>query len=446
MVALLVACGSRTGFIEPREEPPPVQGSCSAPTPIASASWGFVIGDDRHFTFAYDVALDPKGDLFASGNFDTTVDVGGAVLSAPLDGPLPHDASYLVRRGPNALRWARMIPTQGFFPPFVGLAADAVILSGTFEGTVDLGTGLQTAQGRDAFIAAYAAADGAPRWVQTFGTPSDDFGGRVASTCESTYVALNETSSMELRSIDAAGATRWARAFPGNGVRGIADVAATDSLVVIAGHYYGDIDTGAGVLSSTRGDSFVIVFDRAGRTRWTARVSGSDETYVSAVAAVADEVYVAIRFSGTLDVPPIAATGRLSSVILRFDSSGTLVGHRVFGGTDWVPALALVAGKDDVVLAADYTQTLTIDGMTLTAHGPKDSQDAVVVWMDRALAVRRVRSFGDLGGDQIQTLRLDARRAVVMTGWFSTSLAVSSDLVFRRRDVAQTMGFVARVP
>jgi hypothetical protein len=106
-----------------------------------------------------------------TGSFATPVDFGGGPLSSvgSYDG---YVATYSAQGTPL---WSRRVGgTQS--DEGLGVALDGgnnVILTGSFQGTANVGGGNLTSAGnRDVFLAKYAAASGAHLWSQRFGGSS----------------------------------------------------------------------------------------------------------------------------------------------------------------------------------------------------------------------------------------------------------------------------------
>src|SRR5262249_45103822 len=134
-----------------------------------------------------------------------------------------------------------------------------VVVSGEFDGVLDLGSGpLPSAGGGDAFVAKFDTG-GVHLWSKSFGGPGRDHGRSVA--------------------IDGAGA------------------------IVMAGYFQGDVDFGGGALSSAGGkDIFVVKIDSAGSVLWAKRFGSTGDDYVRGVAVDSmNNIVVTGRFEGTVD-------------------------------------------------------------------------------------------------------------------------------------------------
>jgi hypothetical protein len=135
--------------------------------PNGDVRWTRSYGDDFD-----DVAVGAASELFVAGDFTTDVDFGEGPVASAGDRD-----TFVMRHDPDGtLRWARIIGgPESDEVEAVSVSGDTVVAVGEFAGTVDFGGGPRTAVGGvDAFVAAYAIADGAPLWDLTFGGSGDD--------------------------------------------------------------------------------------------------------------------------------------------------------------------------------------------------------------------------------------------------------------------------------
>src|SRR5207245_1933859 len=90
--------------------------------------------------------------------------------------PIRADGAQRVRA---QLTWNRQFGGAGVFDAAHAMAVATdpsgnVVVAGSFEGTVNFGTGPMTSSGfKDVFVAKYSAA-GVPLWAKAYGEPNDD--------------------------------------------------------------------------------------------------------------------------------------------------------------------------------------------------------------------------------------------------------------------------------
>lgn len=143
-------------------------------TPGWASSYGDpVLPPDQ---YAYDLALDPLGNVLLTGQISGTVDFGGEPLDPPSYG------GYIVKfsdTGQHA--WSKTFGDNSLRGR--GIAADSasnVLLTGDFLGAADFGGGALTAAGGVSLFVAKLGPDGNHLWSRRFGDEQDQIGVAVA--------------------------------------------------------------------------------------------------------------------------------------------------------------------------------------------------------------------------------------------------------------------------
>lgn len=210
----------------------------------------------------WDVAIDPDGNLVVAGNFDTVMEMDGIVLEG-VGGGLEVFVAKLDPTGQTI--WAHAYVNEGFAHEIArSVAVDGdgnILVVGELMETVDFGTGPLTSAGdTDVFVL----------------------------------------------SLDSAGNTRWASAHGDDRPQRAASAAALpDGAVAFTGDYFGDLDLGGDVLTTSADATnvYVAVFEPDGSHRWSVGAGDDDYQYGFAVAAGADgSVAVCGEIAGTLDL------------------------------------------------------------------------------------------------------------------------------------------------
>lgn len=126
--------------------------------------------------WAQGVTVDASSNVFVTGYYQTSADLGGGTLTAP-SGTDGFIASYT---SAGAHRWSRRFGgATGVFGTATGYGVrvdptGAVLVAGSFSGNVDFGGGLRASAGRlDAFLASWTNT-GTARWSRRFGGDGDD--------------------------------------------------------------------------------------------------------------------------------------------------------------------------------------------------------------------------------------------------------------------------------
>ena len=152
----------------------------------SNAKWSVKIGDDALLQRAYAVAVGPSGEVAVTGAFTGSITLGGTTLTSLTS----QDAFLLVFEPDGAFRFGRRLgDTAGgdeFGTAVTFDAAGNVIVTGSFDGSIDFGAGAVTSAGfTDLFVAKYAGADGALLWAKTHGDGQPQRGWGVAALPDS---------------------------------------------------------------------------------------------------------------------------------------------------------------------------------------------------------------------------------------------------------------------
>ncbi|KYG02392.1 hypothetical protein BE21_05295 [Sorangium cellulosum] len=223
-------------------------------------------------TEMHDVALDATGNVVLAGSFGygdiKTIDLGGGPLTsaggedvfvAKLDAAGAH--LWSKRFGDDALQRAYGVAIDG---------SGAVVIGGTFLGSVDFGGGPLVSAGGFDFLEPGSVTWGGNMFVTKFGP---------------------------------AGELLWAKRFGDYGPQTALDIAANvEGDIAITGLLYGHVDLGTGLMDCTYGDVFAAKLDATGAARWAKHTGdrGRQYGYSTAIDATGS-VFAAGPFLGTID-------------------------------------------------------------------------------------------------------------------------------------------------
>lgn len=334
------------------------------------------------------VAVDDAANVFAVGAYTGDADLGGGfrrsaggtdglIVSYAPDGTYRWDRTFGAE-GDDEAKDVAIDP------------AGNVVATGRFAGTVDLGGGERTSEGEQSgFVVSYAP-DGRHRWdratVRSDFVATDpggnlllagnfmgtrDFGGgpRFSGDRSSSFVA----------SYGPTGAYRWDRVAHRTAITGFA----TDRQgnVTIAGIQYGTADLGGGPRTCPEAaarchDVLVASYDEDGRYRWDRTFGAPDEDWATDVAVNArDEVVVTGLFYGAdFGGGPRAATRFWDAFVASYDAHGRYLWDMQLagGGNDWSGAVA-TRGSSELVVAGVYEDSIDLGGGTRPAAGGTDA-------------------------------------------------------------------------
>ncbi|MDI1478028.1 hypothetical protein [Polyangium sp. y55x31] len=151
-----------------------------------NAKWSVKLGDDALLQRAYAVAVGPSGEIAVTGTFAGSITIADTTLTSLTS----VDAFLVVFEPEGALRFAKKLgDTTGGDQIGMGVAFDAagnVVVTGSFDGSIDFGAGpIPSAGTADVFVAKYAGADGALLWAKTEGDAEAQRGFGIAALPDS---------------------------------------------------------------------------------------------------------------------------------------------------------------------------------------------------------------------------------------------------------------------
>jgi len=279
---------------------------------------------------ARSVAVAEDGDILVAGDFMGGTTIAGLPLTA--DGAVD---LFVARLGGDGSLVAARHAAFEVKPGAIAIAAGAghAYVTGSFQGTVDLGTGpLVSAGAKDVFLAGFDSAL-TPTFSRRFG---DD-------------------SSQE--------------------ARGVAVL--SDGTVAITGGFKSVLDIdGALLTADTQDDVFVARFDPAGTALMAENFGDAGAQIGRAIAVDAnDDLYIAGGFTGSL----LAGGDMLTSAagedvfLMQISPMGIGVkGERWGGAGDQRARSVSIDPCGAVVLAGDMSGTITFGADTLDATGVQD--------------------------------------------------------------------------
>ncbi|MDQ3032403.1 MAG: hypothetical protein M3Y87_08315 [Myxococcota bacterium] len=354
-------------------------------------------------------------------------------------------------------RWDRALTGDGrvTVSSLAMTPSGGVVVTGSFEGTVDLGGGARTST---APVAAYVAAFGPAgehAWDQTFSGvasavsvddggdvvvagwfwDSADFGGgpRAAGGDSDAFVARYSASGEHV----------WDRVLGAGGVDAARSVATADGVVVVTGRFEESVDFGGDDRTSAgRGDAFVAMYDATGALGWVRTAGGAED---DGGIAVAVDARGGVAWSGAFRGPIDLGGGSRGAVhdvgafLARLEGDGAHVWDRVYLPLGPVPTFVHVSGVD-IDASGGIALTGTPGNLTDFGGGPREGNNAflAVYASDGAhLWDRVVDSQGSIG----RSVALDAR-GVLIAGVVDGYSELSS--AGERRPIGRRDAFVSR--
>ncbi|MEZ4256670.1 MAG: nucleotide-binding protein [Polyangiales bacterium] len=336
-----------------------------------------------------------------------------------------------------------------------------VYVLGSFEGTLDFGTGPLVAPGigdeneNNVFLAKYDQY-GAPIWAHQWGDTSNQLAAQLAVDGAGNTAFLVRTrgtmnfggsdlttagdSDIIVARFDADGNHVWSKIFGGSMLDRAERIAFdADGNVLVAGKFTGSISfTGLGSRTANGiTDGLLLKLAAAnGNIVFALPLSGpGDDDYAFGVDAdAAGNVYVTGHFSdtmtfGTSPSPTTLTTaGGRDIFVAKLDPSGNFLWAKGYGGTGDDRAYDLVVhrGSGDVILTGYFENSLTFGngGDTLTSAG---GRDFFVARLDSSGAHVWSAGYGDATDQMGVTESGDPYSS---TKWMSIALDGSGNIFF----------------
>lgn len=350
------------------------------------AQWAKQFGDAGNNGSSARIAVDHAGSVIISGSLSGSADFGGGSLTS-----VGGSTDIFIAKFDTAgtYTWAKLMGTASNESPRA-LAIDAqnnVVIGGFFAGTTNLGGANFTAINGppDAFLAKYAAANGAHLWSKQFAeaaaqTASTQIINDIAVDPAGAILVLGSflksanfgggsllaTSGLVVAKYDAAGTHSWSIGF-GNSSSLVPTAIAADSSgsAIITGTFDTPVDFGGGALinpGAIGNDIFVAKFDSTSAHKWSKRFGGVFSDFAADVAVDSgDHIILTGYSSGNPDFGggALANMGGNDAFLAKLDTLGAHVWSKSFGDamdqTGYVLAVdrtPAATSSDEIVLAA----------------------------------------------------------------------------------------------
>jgi hypothetical protein len=367
------------------------------------------------------LAAHPDGGFVVSGDFDGTLDVGGAPLSS-----MGGSDGFVARFGPAC---------EHLFSVRMGAAdandlaeavavlpnGDTVVLAQLSGTNGDYGAFTHSTNGQGDFVAARLDGSGNFVWTSPIGGTGDEWGRAITvDDAGDVYVAGGFSASLTIgASVHApvsgvdvvvaklsgdSGTPLWSYSFGGASTdRARAIAVADDGSVYIGGRRRGAIDFGTTVLGHTDiDDIYVVKLDSAGSFVWASSVVTSSllsDEYVQGLALRPNgHVVISARFEQTVDFggAPFSAAGSRDVFLAELDEQGEPVWFRAIGGVGEDRSGGVdLDPSGNLAVAGSFGSTADLGGGPID-NGASESIFGAVYAPDGALLWSRAFGVADL--------------------------------------------------
>ena len=340
------------------------------------------------------VAFDIDGNIYLAGSFQGTIDFGGGALtSAGSDDAFlvkldPKGKQIWARRfgGPSS-EAALYVGVDKF---------RNVYASGTFSGSFDLGGGLLTsAGGNDIFVAGFdefgnhlyskRAGDVGSDLVGSMEVDQDGsvyLTGRFAYSIDFGSGSLTSAGGDDLFAVklDDFGDPLWAEnAGDFSGQSGTAIAVSVLGDVFLGGDFQGSIDLGQGTMvSAGASDVFLARLDSSGFPVWAQQFGDSADQHLTSVAVdTSGNVTVTGQFQGTIDFGdgPHTSAGGNDIFVAKLDPSGLPLWSKTFGDSSFAQSGRSISADPSggVVIAGVFAGAVDFGGGSLVCKGTSNA-------------------------------------------------------------------------
>lgn len=295
------------------------------PAQCPAGAWGRGLSDSYKYEYGESVSVDGACNVILAGSFGGVMDLGGATISGV-------DEDVFVAKFDAAGQhvWSKSLGIE----PFQGSASVAatpdgdVILAGTFNGSIDFGTGAFNSPGQAIFLARFDPS-GKPRWARAFTGASEAVGAHVA--------------------VDGAG------------------------RIFLTGHFEGFLDLGKGQMGVAGEQSaFVARFAPGGETDWSTAFNGIEPRGASVAVDSAGSATVTGSFEGKLQAGPVLlGSGAVpSAFVARLDASGAVVHARMFPSSGAAAGRSVgIDSEGNALVVGSFSGTIDLGEEPLEAAG-----------------------------------------------------------------------------
>jgi len=410
--------------------------------PALTHEWSKGFGDADH-QFQMRAAFDASGNVYITGYFAGTINLGGANLTsagnedifvAKFNASGVHQWSQ--RFGDAASQTAFSIQTDGF---------GNVVITGNFSGTLNFGGIDLVSSGTDVFLATFNAS-GVHQWSARYGDSAVQSGtaleidnsnnilltGYFAGQIDFGNGTLTAVGGNDvfLAKFNSAGSPQWSTGYNDTG-DAIAYAVAVDSNknITITGVFDGSITFGGSILNSqANSDVFVARISAGGAHLNSQSFGGPDDSFPLAVAldaagnpVIGGYFLNKVNFGGG----DLVSAGENDVFVAKFTTSLAHTWSKRFGGTDNQACTGLdVDAAGNVLFTSGFYSTIDFGGGVLTTDG--GPARAYLALLDPNGAHLWSRAFGSVGIATGNVVRFDANDDVVWTGTYSGSITIGA--------------------
>ena len=401
-----------------------------------SASYGSA-NDQR----ARSVTTDASGNIIVTGDFLSTVNFGGGVLTSAGN----RDIFVAKFNAAGVHQWSKRFgDTADQYGGSVAVDAPGnIIVTGDFLGTVTFGgANLTTAGSTDIYVAKFSPA-GTHQWSKRFGDSNLQYGVAVAADASgnviitgtfdgtlnfggSNLIGSGLSGDIYLAKFNSAGVHQWSQRFGDtNGQNGASVATDASENVVLTGYSDGTVNFGGGNLTSAgQSDILLAKFNSAGVHQWSSQFGdASSQTAIDVTTDGGGNILLTGKYAGTVNFggSNLTAPGFFDKVFLaKFNSAGVHQWSQGFGGDGLQDTYSVAVGPSgSPSITGRFSATIDFGGGTLTAAGFGAGMDIFVAKFNAAGVHQWSQRSGDETNQYGYAIAVDPTENVIATGEFN---------------------------
>ena len=293
------------------------------------------------FDFGRGIAVDSSGNIYITGYFYETVDFGGGNLTSAGGA----DIFVLKLNSSATFQWVSTFGSTSI-DVGEDITVDSSgnpYITGYFEGTVDFGAGNVTSAGAADIFILKLNSSGAFQWVNIFGGTSTDVGQGIAvDSSGNSYITGSFQGTVDFGSgditpsgfddifvlkVNPSGTFQWVSTFGGTSNDVGEDIAVDSSgNSYITGSFQGTVDFGGGNVTSAGGaDIIVLKLNSSGTFQWVNTYGGTSGDVGEGITVDSSgNSYITGWFRETVDFGAgnVTSAGGADIIVLKLNSSG----------------------------------------------------------------------------------------------------------------------------
>lgn len=323
---------------------------------------------------------------------------------------------------------------------------DYVVVVGSFQGVVTVGTTTLTSAGSsDVFVAKLSAATGVVAWIKRFGGTGNDGATAVAvDSSNDIYIGGSFRGSVDFGGgavaeagngdgfvvkLDSAGSYVWGKYMAGPFGDGVTGIDVHGTTVAAVGVYANSMTVnGTTLTNSGTQQGYLVQWGTNGSNGLVKGFPGANNTLPKAVALdSSDNIIVAGVYNLSADFGggTMTSTGGTDVFLVKYGPTGTFLFQKVLGGSSNDNGGAVtVDASDNILLVGSFTGNIPFGGASPLNT---NSNNMVVAKYSLAGSYQWAQAFGTTTAQVSPTAAsANASGDVVVAGYFCGNLQMGS--------------------